>query len=400
VREESDAAKRERGAFVRDPITWTAYGLVGYFAFTETVLGPIMPFLREEQGLGYAAAGLHFSAFALGGVLVGFLGDRILGRWGRRAGLWGGAAGMAAGALLLILSPGAWATVPATLAMGVCGALLLVSSEALLSDRHGEWSAVALSESNVAASACAISAPLLVGAFAASGLGWRAALVASVAALALLAALSFTRSRGSPELAVAGEADGASPGPRALPPRYWAFWALVTLGVGSEWCVGYWGADFLAGNAGLTRPGAASALTLFFVAMLAGRLLGSRLARALPPTTLLAATLCVALAGFPLFWLSGGTAPTLAGLFVTGFGIGSVYPLGVSAALAAAPGNADAAAARLAVGGGGAVLVAPFALGALADRVGIGTAFVVVAPMLLAAVALALVAGRGGRTEI
>jgi hypothetical protein len=73
--------------------------------------------------------------------------------------------------------------------------------------------------------------------------------------------------------------------------------------------------------------------------------------------------------------------------------------LGVSAALAAAPGNADAAAARLAVGGGGAVLIAPFALGALADRVGIGTAFVVV-PILLAAVALALVAGRGGRTEI
>jgi fucose permease len=129
--------------------------------------------------------------------------------------------------------------------------------------------------------------------------------------------------------------------------------------------------------------------------MLAGRLLGSRLARALPPTTLLAATLCVALAGFPLFWLSGGAVHTLLGLFVTGFGIGSVYPLGVSAALAAAPGNADAAAARLAVGGGGAVLVAPFALGALADRVGIGPAFGVVAPMLLAAVALALGAGRG-----
>ena len=402
MREEPEADKRERGpgrgAFARDPITWTAYGLVGYFAFTETVLGPIMPFLREEQGLGYAAAGLHFSAFALGGVLIGFLGDRLLGRWGRWAGLWGGAAGMAAGILLLIMSPGAWATIPAALAMGVCGALLLVASEALLSDRHGEWSAVALSESNVAASACAISAPLLVGVFAASGLGWRAALVAPVAALALLAALSFSRSQSLLEGDVAGEG-GVPSGPRTLPPRYWAFWSLVSLGVASEWCVGYWGADFLAGGAGLTRPGAAMALTLFFVAMLAGRILGSRLARVLPPTTLLAATLCVALAGFPLFWLSEGIAPTLVGLSVTGFGIGSVYPLGVSVALAAAPGNADVAAARLAVGGGGAILIAPLSLGALADRVGIGSAFVVVAPMLLAAVALALVAGRGGRAE-
>jgi len=396
VREEPKANKGKQGGFVRDPITWTTYGLVGYFAFTETVLGPIMPFLRKEQGLGYAAAGLHFSAFALGGLLVGVLGDRVLRRWGRWTGIWGGAAGMALGVLLLVLSPGAWATVPATFAMGSCGALLLVASEALLSDRHGEWSAVALSESNVAASACAIAAPLLVGAFAASGLGWRAALGAPVAALALLAALSFSRSRARPERTTAAVEEGAATGgrSRALSPRYWAFWVLVSLGVASEWCVGYWGADFLDNGAGLTRPGAAAALTLFLVAMLVGRLLGSRLAHAVPPTTLLAATLCVALAGFSVFWLSGGTAPALAGLFVTGFGIGSVYPLGVSAALTAAPGNADVAAARLSLGGGGAVFLAPLALGALADRAGIGLAFGVVAPMLLAAIALAIVAGR------
>ncbi|QIN83967.1 MFS transporter [Rubrobacter tropicus] len=395
MREEPKANERMQGGFVRDPITWTTYGLVGYFAFTETVLGPIMPFLREEQDLGYAAAGLHFSAFALGGLLVGVLGDRLLQRWGRWTGLWGGAAGIALGTLLLVLSPGAWATVPATFVMGLCGALLLVASEALLSDRHGEWSAVALSESNVAASACAISAPLLVGAFAAAGLGWRAALGAPVVALILLAALSFSRSRARPERATVVEKGAASgAGSRTLSSRYWAFWALVSLGVASEWCVGYWGADFLDDSAGLTRPGAAAALTLFLVAMLVGRLLGSRLARAVPPTTLLVATLCVALVGFPVFWLSGGTTPALAGLFITGLGIGSIYPLGVSAALAAAPGNADAAAARLSLGGGGAVFLAPFALGALADRVGIGPAFAIVAPMLLAAVALAIIAGR------
>src|SRR5918997_3057085 len=315
VREEPKANEGMGGGFARDPITWTAYGLVGYFAFTMTVLGPIMPFLREEQGLGYAAASLHFSAFALGGVLVGLLGDRVLVRWGRREALWGGAAGMALGALLLVLSPGAGATVPAALAMGVCGALLLVASEALLSDRHGEWSAVALSESNVAASACAISAPLLVGAFAASGLGWRPALVAPVAALALLAAFTFSRSQGPRErdVVVAGEG-GAPPGPRTLPPRYWAFWALVTLGVASEWCVGYWGADFLADGTGLTRPAAATSLTAFFAAMLLGRIASSRLARILPPAVLLAATLFVAFLGFPLFWLSLGTLLALAGL--------------------------------------------------------------------------------------
>ena len=383
-----------RGGFARDPITWTAYGLVGYFAFMETVLGPAMPFLRGELELGYAAASLHFSAFALGAVLLGFFGDRIVGRWGRHAGLWGGAAGMAAGAMLLISSPAVWGTVPATFTMGVCGALLLVTSEALLSDRHGEWKAVALSESNVTASACAIAAPLLVGVFAASGLGWRSAFVVPVAVLALLAFLSYSQPMGGPTPAAEGD---VRPRARDLPPRYWALWTLVSLGVASEWCVGYWGADFLAGGTGLARSGAAAAMTVFFAAMLAGRVAGSRLARRLPPTTLLAGTLCVAFVGFPLFWLSAGTALTLTGLFVTGLGIGSVYPLGVSAALAAAPDNTDAAAARLAVAGGGAVLLAPFALGALADRVGIDAAFGIVVPMLLAAVSLALIAGRWKR---
>ncbi len=383
-----------RGSFVRDRATWAAYGLVGYFAFMETVLGPSMPFLRNELGLGYAAASLHFSAFALGAVLIGFLGDHVVGRWGRHAGLWGGAAGMAAGALLLISSPVVWGTVPAAFVMGVCGALLLVSSEALLSDRHGEWGAVALSESNVTASACAIAAPLLVGVFAASGLGWRPAFIAPIVALAALAAFSYSQPLAEPTRSAE---EGPRPLARNLPPRYWAFWALVSLGVASEWCIAYWGADFLAGGTSLTRPAAAAALTVFFAAMLVGRVAGSRLARVLAPSLLLAVTLCVALAAFPLFWLSAGTALTLIGLFLIGLGIGSVYPLGVSVALAAAPGNTDAAAARLAVAGGGAVLLAPLVLGALADRVGIGAAFGIVPPMLLAAVSLAVVAGRRER---
>jgi len=41
--------------------------------------------------------------------------------------------------------------------------------------------------------------------------------------------------------------------------------------------------------------------------------------------------------------------------------------------------------------------VAPFFLGALADRVGIGSAFGIVVPMLLAAASLALIAGRKER---
>src|ERR687886_2771873 len=91
--------------FVRQPPTWAAYALVGYFAYLETVLGPLMPFLRAEHGFGYTVASLHFSAFALGAVPVGLFGDRVTGRWGRRASLWGGGSGMPGGAPLPAVSP-------------------------------------------------------------------------------------------------------------------------------------------------------------------------------------------------------------------------------------------------------------------------------------------------------
>ena len=381
--------------FARDPATWMTYGLVGYFAFMETVLGPIMPFLRTELDIGYTTASLHFSAFALGAVLLGLFGDRVAGRWGRLASLWGGAFGMSAGAVVLVSGPSPWGTIPAAFAMGLCGALVLVTSQALLSDRHGEYGAVAVTESNVTASACAIAAPLLVGASTAAGLGWRAALAVPAAALLLLAAVSFLKPPDIPQETVkSAERDGDG---HTLPARYWALWALVALGVASEWCVAYWGADFLADGTGLNRPAAATSLTAFFAAMLLGRVASSRLARTLSPTVLLAATLGLALVGFPLFWFSPGSILTLAGLFITGLGIGGVYPLGISAAIASVPGNSDAAAARLAIGGGGAILVAPFVLGALADRIGIATAFGIVIPMLLAALSLALVATRSDR---
>jgi fucose permease len=385
-----EATSSPQRRFVRYPLTWATYALVGYFAYLETVLGPLMPFLRAEHGFSYTVASLHFSAFALGTLPVGFFGDRVTGRWGRRVSLWGGGAGMAAGALLLIASPVTPGTVLGAFLMGTCGGLLLITTQAVLADKHGEWSAVAITESNAAASACAILASLAVGAFAASGLGWRAALILPVVALALLAA----RFRAEPLGQARTQRSASDDASRALPTRFWVYFGVLFLGVSVEWCVAYWGADFLENGVGLGRSAAASALSVFFVAMLAGRLLASRLARNMAGGTLLLATLCLAFAGFPLFWLATVPALSLVGLFVVGLGVGSVYPLAISVGVAAAPGRTDTATARLGLAGGGAILTAPFVLGAFADQVGIERAYGIVVPLLLAAVVLTLLARR------
>jgi MFS family permease len=147
----------------------------------------------------------------------------------------------------------------------------------------------------------------------------------------------------------------------------------------------YWGADFLASVVGLDRAAAATAMTLFFVAMAGGRLIGSRFARRYPSVSLLLVAIGVAVGGFLVFWLAPAPALNLAGLFLTGLGVANFYPLTVALATGSAPHLVDQAAARLAVAGGLALLTAPFVVGALSDAAGMRWGFGIVAPLLVLA---------------
>ena len=147
----------------------------------------------------------------------------------------------------------------------------------------------------------------------------------------------------------------------------------------------YWGADFLASVVGLDRAAAATAMTLFFVAMAGGRFIGSRLAWRYPSVSLLLVAIGVAVGGFLVFWLAPAPALNLAGLFLTGLGVANFYPLTVALAAGWGPYLVDQATARLAVAGGLALLTAPLVVGALSDAAGMRWGFGIVAPLLVLA---------------
>lgn len=375
--------------FERDRFTWLAYLMLGYYAYLQTSLGPVMPFLRAELNLSYTLGGLHISAFALGMIAIGLAGDRLTRRVGRGWTFWGGAAGMGAGAILLAAGRQAMVTLGATLIMGLLGSLSLVTIQASLADRHGERRAIALTESNVVASICSALAPLAVGGLQTSGIGWRAALGLFVVAAGLVA-LALRRSS-IPDQHSAGGAGGAR---LRLPAAYWAYWIVVVLCVAVEWSMMSWGADFMETVAGLPRAVASTAMSVFLGAMIVGRVAGSRLTRSVPSGVLLLVALGVATCGFPLFWLGRQPAVTLAGLFVTGLGVANLFPMVLSAATGVDARQADAASARVALGAGLAIVTAPLALGAAADRIGIQDAFVLVLVLLVVAGGAALWARR------
>ncbi len=379
------------GRFARSEMTWASYLLLGYFGYLQTVLGPVMPFLQRDLHLSYGIAGLHFSAFAAGMVAAGLVGNRASERWGRPLTFWGGAAGMALGACALALGRQVAVTVAGSGVMGLGGTLLLVTIQAVLAQEHGARRAQAVSEANVLASVGSSLAALCVGVSAGLGLGWRATPLVAVGVLALLA-LRFRK------VALPARpptrASGRSPaGP--LPPLFWAYWSAMILGVAAEWCVAYWGAAYLHRADGIATGTAATLMGLYLGATVAGRVVGSRLVRAVDSARLWAVADGVALGGVLLFWRAPGGPLAVAGLCVAGLGIANLFPLALATGLSLAPAQPDAASARLSLGAGLAILSAPLAVGALADHVGIGAAYGVV-PILLGGVGL-LALGANGR---
>ncbi len=372
--------------FIRDRFTWLAYLMLAYFAYLQAVLGPLVPFLRDELHLSYTVSGFHLSAFSVGMVLAGFTVDRLIQRWGRRIIFWGGGAGMGIGALLLVVGHHVALTITGSLIMGLPGTYLLILIQSTLSDRHGAQRAIALTESNVIAVVGAGIAPLLVGGLQKGGIGWRGAPLAGALAWGIMW-WGFHRAPIPASTPDPEPAPAAAPSSR-LPSIYWFYWLVAFLSVSVEWCTIFWGADFLQNSVGLGRVTASTLMSVFFLAMVIGRFTGSRLTHTRTLTLLLPAAVALAMLGFFVFWLAPLALLNVAGLFVAGLGIANLYPFTLSTASGVVkPSQADQASGRLVLASGSAILITPQALGTLADQIGIKGAYGVAGVFLVLAAA-------------
>jgi MFS family permease len=367
--------------FRRDRLTWLAYVVLAWFAYLQAAPGLIVAHLRDELHLSYSVGGLHVAAFATGSLAAGIVSERLERALGRRALFWSAAAVMGAGAVGLTAGRTPVVTIGSVLVMGVGGGLLLVTIQAALADHHGERRAVALAEANVAASIAYLVLIGLLSLSAALGAGWRVALLASLA----VPALAWWTNR---RLAI----DAPPPSPEAqgrLPGVFWIAATMLFCTVAAEWCVNAWGATFVEDAAGVSTDTAVALMAGYFGGVLAGRTLGSRLARRHDPARLLAVALVVTATGFAILWPSAGPAQALLGLALLGIGLGNLFPMGVSVTVALAPERAGPASGRAVAVTSFAVVLAPLTVGTLADATSLKAALAVV-PVLLALAAAAL----------
>jgi MFS family permease len=374
------------GEVFRDAPTLLCYGALAGYAFWLYAYGPALALLQAELRFSYTMLGVYSALWSAGAVLAGMGFASVARRLPRAALLWSSAAGTIAGAGLFTAGRAIAVTLSGALLLGFAGTTLLTCIQAILSDRHGERRDRALTEANVGAAGCAVLAPLLLGLFQTTPLGWRAAMGLP----ALLLAGLYLRYRHQPlPPAPAGRPAGRR---GRLSLSCWLLAGLVAVGIAVEFCLIYFGAEVLT-STGLRTAQAATAMSGFYLGILGGRVCGAyltrRAGRAVP---LLWTSLAVTAAGFGLFWLAAEPAVAIGGLFLCGLGVANLYPLSLALTLAAAPGNGDTANARTQLLGGMLVIAAPYLLGSLADHLGLHAAFTI-EPVLIGVAALLLLAG-------
>lgn len=376
--------------FTRTPFTWLCYLMLGYYAMMQTTLSILIPFLRAELGLSYTVGSLVLSAVAIGILLVGVFGHTIVRAWGRQTLFWRAALGVSLGSLVIAFSPFVGLTFVGAILLGLAGSSFLITVQSSLSDYYREQRTVAFVESNAIASLTNIFAPLWISLTIRVGLGWRMAVVGAI----LMAVLLWLRWGRLPFPIPHAQAKGRTDGQGSLPLHFWVYGVALFLGVAIEWSFIGWSATYLQAAAGMTTTEAASWMSLYFLAMLTGRLVGSRLARFLPSPILQVISFFIILLGFPFFWLAAWTPLRLAGLFVAGLGVANTYPSLIANATRIPSHLIELGMARLALISGAAVLSVPFVLGWLADSFGLAQALSIVLALILAALGVTWLANR------
>jgi fucose permease len=318
--------------------------------------------------------------------------------------VWLGIFGMAAGGLLIVIGRSPLVTIAGAFLLGLLGVLMALFNSALAA-QHGEFLAVALTESVTMASLFSAIAPTMISFFARTPLSWRAGVwIFLFAAPVLWLVYGKNPIHISPALA-----GPAQPGQKTVKARlpikarlpfiYWLFWALTFLVEAIEFCIIFWASDYLEKVLHFEKANAALGVSVFIGAMLVGRMLVSRLLRRSKELQLLTSSLWIATAGFLIFWLTPAGTPlsaflVLAGLALAGLGIAGLIPMVNSLALNSAPQQMMRASSRLSLAIGSSILLMPLILGRLADWVGIRSAYALELGILAAAIGVAFWAGK------
>jgi FHS family L-fucose permease-like MFS transporter len=362
---------------IRTLPVFLAFFVMGFVDAVGTLVG----FAEREFHLSGAEAGLlpffGFIAFAVVSVPAGVFADRR----GKKALMVLALAVVLAGQLIPCLSIARYGLLlGAIFLIGAGMAALQVAGNPIMRDvsAPGRY-ARNLTFAQFIKSLGSIAGPYLATAVIGWGLAWyrifpvfaAVTLLTLILVMGLQIQAAFAGGEATGRTSVAGSFALLAERPVALSV------AGIYLYVGAEVGLNSWLATFLATRFGMDLGSTATRLgpLLFFVALACGRLLGSAVLGFMGARRFFLMTTLVGLAGLALLF-TGSRPLAVAGIACCGLGFANVWPLIFALTVESRPERSGALSGLLCMAiVGGAVM--PALMGALADRGGVGLAFVV-----------------------
>lgn len=373
---------------VRTKPTWVSYLQMGAYGAFVYALGASQILLRDEQQTSRTIAGLHGSAWALGLVIMSLFSASLTLRIGRGRAMRLGSLVLAVGILGYTSGLPVFVTISSVVIAGLGGALMVTGLSAFLSSQQNAAAPAAISEANALGAIAGLLGAVGVGVGVSLTLGWRPALWVLIAGLLLLE-IWRGRSLRTYDVGEATEDNTAdSRRLREIPKIFW--WSLLVMlpAAGIEYCLALWSADLLREQGGFGSAAASTSLGVLVAGLIIGRVAGSRLAERFNPETLIIVAFGVSAVAFLVVWATTIPWLMLLFLFITGCGVALHWPLAIARTMRSAPGFVDRASGLGLFAAGIGVMVAPFALGALADGFGLRTAFLIVPALSVLGVVL------------
>jgi fucose permease len=342
-------------------VKWAGFLAIFVWGSIAGLLGAVLPALRERAGLSLADSGRVFIALSCGLVVASLVAGPLLDRFGKRPVLIG-----AVSLVVVALVSFTWAHSLAPMlalafAMGAGGSALVTGAHALIADLNADHRAASLNLLDFFFGVGAFVTP-----FAIVPLQARGGVDAVLLVLAGLAALVFLYLVLQPFTAVQaagahGRPTGAGGGWRELlSPAFLVPALLIFLYVGTEQSIWDWQVTYSMQHLGMSQVDAARMLSVFPVAIMAGRAANTRLLLWLDPVSLLRLSTLGALLSFTVVMLAPTAWVATVALGAAGVCMAAVFPttLGVlSARFASVSGTALGAA--ITCGWLGSVAISP-----------------------------------------
>ncbi|HVO18701.1 MAG TPA: MFS transporter [Anaeromyxobacter sp.] len=292
-------------------------------------LGPLLPQLAVRLSAPVEALGSMFSALFVGALVTQFVGGWLNERLGLRNMVLVGTSLLTLGVLGITVSPALPLLLASACLLGLGQGALDISTNVLVAAVHSKEKAVsAVNLLHFAFGAGAVLAPIVASAALRR---WNTPMPALylAAAIGLGTLLLGGRLLLDPDAAPpAGSGRAATGLYRA--PSLWLLAVLMFLYVGGEMGVGGWTAVYLDRTSTLSASWAALAVSAYWLALTAGRLIGAALGTRIRSSALLLyGVLGCCLGAVPLLLGGGGVALTVIGTLVIGVSYGPIFPTSV-----------------------------------------------------------------------